>query len=88
MDDLVSYYTGKVETEANVDKLLPPHLPSTRHRHLYTLPSRLLLWMNSVWNRIMKSIWVLASEKLKLELPDDPSISLLGIYLKETKTLT
>ena len=28
-----------------------------------------------------------SSKKLKIELPYDPVISLLGIYLKETKTL-
>ena len=27
-------------------------------------------------------------KKLKIELPYDPAISLLGIYLKKTKTLT
>jgi len=34
-----------------------------------------------------KTIWR-ALKKLKIELPDDPVIPLLGIYPKETKTVT
>ena len=39
----------------------------------------------------MKPLWKAAwnfLRKLKIELPYDPAIPLLGIYLKETKTLT
>ena len=47
--------------------------------------------MNSWWEHklvqpLWKTIWRLL-KKLKLELPLDPEISLLGIYLKKTKGL-
>ena len=36
---------------------------------------------------LWKTVWRFL-EKLKLELPHDSAISLLGIYLRKTKTLT
>ena len=39
--------------------------------------------MKSLW----KTVWRIL-KKLKIELPYDPAIPLLGIYPKETKTLT
>ena len=36
---------------------------------------------------LWKTAWRLF-KKLKLELPYDPAITLLGIYMKKTKTLT
>ena len=35
---------------------------------------------------LWKTIWMFL-KKLKIELPDDPAIPLLGIYPKKTKTL-
>ena len=39
--------------------------------------------MQPLW----KTVWRIL-KKLKIELPYDPAIPLLGIYLKKTKTLT
>ena len=39
--------------------------------------------VQSLWNTVWRFF-----KKLKIELPYDPVIPLLGIYLKKTKTLT
>ena len=39
--------------------------------------------MQPVWKEVWRSL-----KKLKIELPYGPAIPLLGIYPKETKTLT
>ena len=41
----------------------------------------------TIWSFLNKLKIVRAASKLKIELPYDPAISLLGIYLEKTKTL-
>ena len=44
-------------------------------------------WKGKLVQLLWKTIWRFL-KKLKIELPYDPEIPLLGIYPKETKTLT
>ena len=43
-------------------------------------------WECKLVQPLWKTVWR-SLKKLKIELPYDPAISLLGIYLKETETL-
>ena len=47
--------------------------------------------MISLGNKLVQPLWTSMwsfLKKLKIELPSDPAVPLLGIYLKETKSLT
>ena len=44
-------------------------------------------WECKLMQPLWKAVWGV-SKKLKIELPYDPAIPLLGIHLKKTKTLT
>ena len=43
-------------------------------------------WLKKMWNSLWKTVWRIL-KKLKVEVPYDPAIALLGIYPKDIKIL-